>query len=518
MKPNLTRGGYASALAGFFLAVAFTPGTFASAATITTATRMAALPGHFGIGLRSTQNELTWMTNSRVPWEYRYQYINPGWESWNSPLGQFAYNYANDSVNNGYVPVFDWYLLAGQDSAMWNDLVSPSYMKSYYSSFALLMQKIAATGTMKPVIVHLEPDMWGFMQQKYGDDPTIIPVSVASSGFAGLSSLPNNAAGLAQALVSIRNTYAPNIILAWHASRWGPNNGYDPTLTNPASYQTPQVTGSRLVTFYDGLNAQFDMMFHDTSDRDSDFAVAVCGTSSNVAWWNDNAFASFKTYLAGVYQGTGLDSMLWATPEGNTLYRSDNNANYHYQDNRAQYFLQSGNTQHILDYMGAGVIGILFGLGQQAPYSQCNSAKSDTSHMDYAGDGITNPPAIDGNTLVASYPDDDGGFIRTAAAAYYAAGPISFTSPPPPPPPPAVTASLSASPASITAGQSSTLSWISANANSCAGAGFNPAGAASGSVAVKPPNTTTYTLTCSGSNGSATSSAAVIVQQHQKHH
>ena len=79
MKPNLAHTRYVIVLAGVFLAVAFTPGTFASAATITTATRMALLPGHFGIGLKSAQLELSWMTNSGVPWDYRYQYIDPGW-------------------------------------------------------------------------------------------------------------------------------------------------------------------------------------------------------------------------------------------------------------------------------------------------------------------------------------------------------------------------------------------------------------------------------------------------------
>ena len=112
-------------------------------------------------------------------------------------------------------------------------LATPSSMNGYYSDFALLMQKIASVSTT-PVIVHVEPDLWGFMQQNYGDDPTVIPVSVASSGFVGLGGLPNNAGGFAQALIAIRDAYAANVILAWHASDWGPNNGYDPTLSNPA--------------------------------------------------------------------------------------------------------------------------------------------------------------------------------------------------------------------------------------------------------------------------------------------
>lgn len=398
-----------------------------------------ALPHYFGIGLRSQPNELGWMTDSGVPWNYRYQYINPGWEGWNSPSGQYAYNYTAQSISNGYIPIFDWYILAGQGSALSTDLASPSYMKAYYASFVLLLQKISAAAITQPVIVHVEPDLWGFMQQQRGDNPAWVNVSVASSGFAGLGAFPNNAAGLAQALVSLRNSYGPNIILAWHASQWGPNNGYRPTLANPADYQTPQATGGRVASFYEGLGAHFDMVFHDTVDRDAGFAVAVCNTASDTVWWNDAAFTSFESYVASVYQGTGLYSMLWQTPEGNTLYRSDNNTNYHYQDNHVEYFL-GGNIQHIKDYLGhAGVIGILFGPGQQAPYSQCDSSKTDTSHMDYAGDGITNPVAINGNTLVASYADDDGGFVRSAAANYYATGPIQILgSPPPPPPPPPV--------------------------------------------------------------------------------
>jgi hypothetical protein len=67
----------------------------------------------------------------------------------------------------------------------------------------------------------------------------------------------------------------------------------------------------------------------------------------------------------------------------------------------------------------AGVIGVLFGAGQ---YGQ------DTEVYDYAGDGITNPNPINGNTNVALYADDDGGFLRTGAAAYYT-NPILWASP-----------------------------------------------------------------------------------------
>jgi hypothetical protein len=593
---------------------------------------MATLPGYFGIGLKSAVNDLSWMTGSGIPWDYRYQYFNvPDWEGWASPGGgQFASNYVSDSLSNSYVPVITRY------GASIANLQNASYANSYYADYVLLLQKIhgwynwntvsannnyltlsadnvtvtdnnttladqmavsgnsrsagkytfeftiiannsthlqvglaypgaiynpnylganngsagigvgglfinnqvvattpalsyasgdrvdiavdfdakliwsrknggvwnnsstasPSTGTggasiatlstahsyapaaslyapgdqvsvnlaappalsgfttwndattlAKPIVVHIEPDLWGYMQQGYGDDPTQVPISVASSGFTGLGALPNNAAGFAQALVSLRNTYTPNVILAWHASFWGPNNGYDPTLSNPQAYQTPQATGGRVATFYNALGAPFDMIFHDPSDADSAYKVIVRGqtpTGNGGAWWFPAAFASYEHYIAAVYSGTGLNSMLWQVPVGNTLYDTCNNTSHHFQDNRPEYFLASGSgwwgsssATNIDNYIGAGVIGLLIGDGQ----SLSNPATTD--YEDAAGDGITNPLPLSSNgnpvnsnpnNLVSSYSDDDGGFLRLSAQAYYVAGPISISAPASQPP------------------------------------------------------------------------------------
>jgi hypothetical protein len=396
------------------------------------------LPAHFGIGLQNAPLEVTWMTGSGVPWDYRYQYINPGWKSWNTPAGQFAANYTTQSIASHYVPVFTWYVMGGTYPSNYaNYLASTSFMYNYYADFTLLMQKIASVSTSTtPVIVHIEPDLWGVLQQWYWDDPTVIPASVASSGFAGLGALPNNAAGFAKALVKIRDTYAPHVILAWHASHWGANNGFDPPKTTFASWETPQVTGERIAAFYMALGAPFDMIFHDPSDADSAYKVIVRGEASNKAWWTDGAFTNYLQYISAVYQRTGLQSMLWQVPVGNTLYQSLNNSRHHYQDNRPQYFLGPGNRQNIVNYLEQGVIGLLIGRGHDAT----------TYYMDMAGDGITNPSSICGNpfcssgsttfnTKVATAADDDGGFLRTAATAYYAAGPIAISGPNPPPTP-----------------------------------------------------------------------------------
>jgi Protein of unknown function (DUF4038)/Putative collagen-binding domain of a collagenase len=78
---------------------------------------------------------------------------------------------------------------------------------------------------------------------------------------------------------------------------------------------------------------------------------------------------------------------------------------------------------------------------------------------------------------------------------------------------PAPTVSLSASPLSVTSGDSSTLTWSSTNATSCtASGGWSGTLPTSGSqVTGALTSTTTYTLSCTGSGGSANSTTTITV-------
>lgn len=86
------------------------------------------------------------------------------------------------------------------------------------------------------------------------------------------------------------------------------------------------------------------------------------------------------------------------------------------------------------------------------------------------------------------------------------------TAPPPPPPPPpaAPTASLSANPDSITAGQSTTLTWRTENANDVNIEGIGKVDA-SGTQSVTPQASTTYRLTAKGPGGTQDATARVTV-------
>jgi hypothetical protein len=60
------------------------------------------------------------------------------------------------------------------------------------------------------------------------------------------------------------------------------------------------------------------------------------------------------------------------------------------------------------------MVGILWGSGEL----------SQTNYYDASNDGITNPPSINGNTAVSSYPDDDGGYLRLQLSNFYASAPL----------------------------------------------------------------------------------------------
>jgi hypothetical protein len=77
---------------------------------------------------------------------------------------------------------------------------------------------------------------------------------------------------------------------------------------------------------------------------------------------------------------------------------------------------------------------------------------------------------------------------------------------------PAPTVTLGANPSTIAPSGTSTLTWSSTDATTCtASNGWSGTRSTSGTLQVSPANTTIYTLTCTGSGGSASQSTTVTV-------
>jgi hypothetical protein len=435
----------------------------------------------FGLAAHPTDGQvgpqfdnITWLKNSGTPWDACYQYLaggantGNGWAHWNEG-GYFATKYLNEADAAGFLPVFTYYQLlqsnphqgSTEEAQDFSNLNNPATMAAYYADFKLLMQKCGAFG--KTAIVHVEPDLWAYLQNHRAggsDNAATVPASVASSGFAEAAGLPNSAAGFAACLVRLRDRYAPNVLLAHHASAWatGVDLGSDTRTTLDVAAHARKVAN-----FLNSLGPGWDLYFYDPLDRDAGFYEFVYG-DGGARWWDESDtpsrfpnFVRIRQWLAALGQYQSKRCLLWQVPVGNYYFSACNNTEGHYEDNRAQYFLEGYPTNpHLRQWADAGVIGILFGRGAGGP----------TTYGDAKQDGVTNParfvnpgtrrsPTNLGHT--STHPDDDGGYLRLRVRAYYAAGPVSLSGggstpppPPPPPPPPAPTFAIALSPQTIT--------------------------------------------------------------------
>jgi hypothetical protein len=178
---------------------------------------------------------------------------------------------------------------------------------------------------------------------------------------------------------------------------------------------TVDTAASRAARFYLSLQAPFDIAFAEFSDRDAGYYQYQVGDAGR--WWDAADDAGMARFLAGFVSAARKRVVLWQIPLGNTKMRAMNNTWGHYQDNRVEWFLDDPTRAHLAAYVQAGAVAFLFGGG----------AVGTTCACDATGDGLTDPPAINGNTGVSLSPADDGGFFHQKAAAYYATGAIPLT-------------------------------------------------------------------------------------------
>lgn len=394
-----------AALGSLLLAFAALLAAPAGAATLPPLPR--AWPATLQLGLMDAPDGAAALRAS-APFGFRYQYLaggvntGSGWSTWN-PGGSFVTRYAAESRAAGVIPVFTYYMLlqskpGGGDEAQADlaNLRNAATMRAYWADLSLFYRK--AKGAT-PVVLHVEPDLWGYVQQAAtDDDASTVPASVPGG-------LPQTAAGFAQEVVRLRDRLAPNVILAWHMSGWGTK--HDIVYERPSD-ATVQAYATRSAHFYRSLNAHFDLSFEDFSDRDAGFYEKIKGNPKT--WFTPADFHRHLLYGRTFGQQAGLRLAAWQIPLGNTLMRAADNTWGHFQDNRVQWLLAS--RAHLQAYAAAGYVAFLFGGGADGTTCACDGRK----------DGVTNPPPINGNTRTSLSADDDGGLFHSLARAYYRRG------------------------------------------------------------------------------------------------
>jgi len=357
-----------------------------------------------------------------APLGFRYQYLaggvntGDGWAGW-SPDGAFVTDYIEESRDAGIIPVFTHYMIfqsepgnaEGEPEGVYANLTNRATMAAYYRDLRLFFQRAGAAGGM--TVFHVEPDLWAFLQQRASDDDaTSLPVEVASTGVDDIAGLPDTAAGFAQAIVQLRDRYAPDVVLGYHLSTWA--TGVE-ILSGGLADDEVRALGERAADFYASLGAGFDIAFTDIADRDAAFKEEHYG-DGGASWMDDADYQRSAAYIDAFVDEAGLRAVLWQLPYGNTRMRALNNTWGHYQDNKVETLLDESDRATLSAYTDAGVVAYLFGGG----------ADGTTCACDAQDDGVTDPAPINGNDRPSLSADDDGGYFRDRAAAYYDSGAV----------------------------------------------------------------------------------------------
>jgi hypothetical protein len=312
------------------------------------------LPQHFGWGSNAWAETNDWQVASGVPWNYDYQYITSGWETWGS---NFVSRFVNHAWDNHFIPMVTVYMILGtvadnQENSVHYAarLQNAASVQAYCASLLRAAQQSKGT---KPVFFVIEPDFYGYMQQLSNDaanrpagvranDPTSYPVALNVAGY------PNNLAGFGRYIVDLIHNTAPNALVAPEASMWATNG--DPNSVTAAEAIQMGVSTANFIDAMGGDKA--DALIVEWSDRDAGSGLRP--------FWDDTDLSLPRPTRAILWENAlsrqaGKRLLLWQIPVGNM--NLDNTCD-HYQDNRAAYAFS-----HTRDLFDAGVIGLVFGGG-----------------------------------------------------------------------------------------------------------------------------------------------------------
>ena len=219
-------------------------------------------------------------------------------------------------------PVFTYYQLLpsrgagdgkGEAERDLANLDDAGTMKAYYNDFALALRRVHDEDRGRLAVVHVEPDLWGYVEQRAGasDDPAAVPAAVASSGDPRLGGLPDTAAGFAQALrPAARRASRPRS----SSGTTCPRGARGPTRSS-RTRRCSAVDGlaARSGKFYNNLHARFDLVFSDPSDRDDGFDSKV-NHDRGRSQWTAGDYARDERWLRGMHAMTRLPLVDVADP------------------------------------------------------------------------------------------------------------------------------------------------------------------------------------------------------------
>jgi hypothetical protein len=370
----------AAALLTSATARADTPGCTAKGAIPT------AFPARMLVGIGSATPDDTWAQQSGTKWDVQWVYLSgQGGNNWyngygGSPAdGSYIDGFFHTIDGHGFIPGIHLYNIgfnhSGGDAGILTEVQDSTWTKEYFTEFKALMHRAKAFG--KPVVIVLEGDSFGFLENLTNNSPTVI-AAVASTGMPDLAGLPNTVAGFGMAYLAIRKSEgAYNVAMGpdtpYYAAQ-GDLMNFPPTdmenLQPHVDFQW-KFFGSFIGANMTGDRFDFTASCPSASDCAAYTDGRPCWDPSDTASVNAPSINRYVQWLHLFNQTSGVHWMLHQVALGNSQHRNvafDGSARSGYKDVKAEYLFQyespasmAVRDQHLTNFANAGVVGVLFG-------------------------------------------------------------------------------------------------------------------------------------------------------------
>ena len=226
-----------------------------------------------------------------------------------------------------------------------------AFMRRYLNDWRFALQQVGN----EPALLHLEPDLWGYLQFNSNGDPRTVPAQVATANGTDCAGQENNAAGLAKCMIAMARKYAPNAKVGLHASPW--STRIDVYLNTQASFD---VAGEarKVADFLLKLGAaDTDFIVVEAADRDAGWYEV---NQNEDTWWDaSNAtlphFRQAFAWARALSERLNKPNFWWQLPVGNPALP---NSGEQWKDNRVDYFFA-----HTAELAAAHSVGFAFGAG-----------------------------------------------------------------------------------------------------------------------------------------------------------
>ncbi|MCP3168341.1 hypothetical protein [Myxococcus qinghaiensis] len=280
------------------------------------------------------------------------------WQDVSQPPGAYVRGHVSGAKGRQQLPFITYYqqLLGGVGPAREGEqqlqsLNDVAIMRRYFADWRFTLQQVGS----ERALLHIEPDLWGYLQFFSNGDPATVPAQVASANATDCAGMANNAVGVSRCMIAMARKYAPNAKVSLHASPWSTRT--DVYLNTNASFD---IAGEarKVADFLLKLGAaDTDFIVVEASDRDAGFYDSV----GEDTWWDANNatlphFRQAFTWASAISERLNKPNFWWQLPVGNMNLP---NTNQKWKDNRVDYFFS-----HTAELAAAHSVGFSFGAGE----------------------------------------------------------------------------------------------------------------------------------------------------------